>query len=186
MTRPEILDRIAEKNYQVFDGERDINLIGQRGLAPMDPNKFSDTMTACWRVGGKWETRQWWITCDPGRYYLDHPMNKHGCASLAAGQYKNCWKIGLHRGQYRALVQARPVTVHRILDGEIRSTSVGLYGINIHRAHPDRESQFVDRWSAGCQVFGDPKDFQEFLACVSDSMTFTGTSFVSYCLLDPE
>ena len=61
-----------------------------------------------------------------------------------------------------------------------------LYGINFHRAAPDHESMFVDRWSGGCQVFGDPADYQEFLGVVADSMTYTGSSFLpSYTLLDP-
>jgi hypothetical protein len=37
-------------------------------------------------------------------------------AILAQGQYKGAYKIGLHQGKYKALVEAKPITVIRDYD----------------------------------------------------------------------
>jgi len=53
-------------------------------------------------------------------------------------QYLNCFKLGLHKGKYKALVQAKPLTVIRnynrdsVLNYNSGKEEPGMFGINIH------------------------------------------------------
>ena len=107
-------------------------------------------------------------TTDPGLYYRVNPINVTGTAILIPGQYK--YKIGKHRNEYEALVQAGPVKVWRdsnkdeVLDITPQQLQAfGMFGINIHRAHPIKSLFKVDKYSAGCQVIRNPEDFKELM-----------------------
>jgi hypothetical protein len=52
------------------------------------------------------------ITTDPSDMYLLNGLSK-GTAILKPSQILGMWKLGLHRGKYRALVQAKPCWVIR-------------------------------------------------------------------------
>ena len=52
-------------------------------------------------------------TCDPGLDNLLKPVNNNGCAIVMNGYWRDLWKIGLHKGQYKALVQNARVVVFR-------------------------------------------------------------------------
>ena len=52
-------------------------------------------------------------TCDPGLDNLLKPVNDNGCAIVMNGYWKSLWKIGLHKGKYKALVQNSQVIVFR-------------------------------------------------------------------------
>jgi len=77
-------------------------------------------------------------TTDPGLYYLWHPSCPSGTAILKEDQYLNCFKLGLHKGKYKALVQAKPLTVIRdynrdsVLNYNSGKEETGMFGINIH------------------------------------------------------
>jgi hypothetical protein len=178
---PDTLKEVERNGYRVFDLDNDVNLIGIRSPAPLEANEFNDAMHVVYRDGSAWVEKVYPITCDPGRYYLDHPMNKDGCARLRSGQYLKSYKVGLHRNQYRALVQCKPVLVDRIRDGEVVGEARGVFGINIHKAGVN--SEFVNRWSAGCQVFQKSDDFDEFLTIVQRSMA-QYSQYVTYTLLE--
>ena len=96
-------------------------------------------------------------------------MNKLGAAILKNGQYIDAYKIGLHRGEYKALIEQKPVTVIRdydrnaVLDFNNGKQETGNFGINIHRAGSKGTTINVDKWSAGCQVFENAEDFAKFL-----------------------
>jgi hypothetical protein len=113
-------------------------------------------------------------------------MSSLGTAMLKEGQYIDAYKQGLHKGQYTALVQQKPVTTYRdydrnaVFDFGQRETR-GLYGINIHKAGSD--SQDVNKWSAGCQVFQKSEDFQEFMQLTDKHKASFGNNF-TYTLLD--
>ena len=111
-------------------------------------------------------------------------MNPKGCAVLKPGQYVDSWKIGMHQGKYKALVQAKPITVYR--DGnkndlaeESSVEQTGLFGINIHRANPSAISTIIDKWSAGCQVLNNPEQFKTLL----DTCEKSGRKEFTYTLL---
>ena len=118
-------------------------------------------------------------------------MNVKGTAILKEGQYRSCWKIGKHQGKYTALVQRKPVTVIRDADRDAEYdydsgvAEKGLFGINIHRSNSKRESTQVDKWSAGCQVFANPWEYDVFIKICEESADIFGNSF-SYTLINEE
>lgn len=121
------------------------------------------------REVGKWRSRSYSITTDPGTYWLQHPMNVKGTAVLVPGQYRDCYALGYHRRKkdHPALIQIRPVTVWRDNDRdsvpEAAKEDRGMFGINIHRSNFDGTTQSIGKWSAGCQVFANRLDLEDVL-----------------------
>jgi len=155
------------------------HIIGIRSKANV-PNKFDDLICV---VNGN-EVKAYSGTTNPGTYWLNNPMNVNGTAVLKCGQYVDTYVIGLHKGQYTALTQAKKVTVYRDNDRdsiaeEQGKEDTGLFGINIHRANASAISQNIDKWSAGCQVLNNSKDFKELIqACIQ-----TGKKYFTYTLI---
>ena len=188
---PEILNRAAAAGYRIFtNGAYNVNIIGVRTVGRV-ANKFDDFLHLVYKDdGGNWIDHKFSITTDAGTYWLENPSRVDGPAILVAGQYRGAYLIGLHRGQYTALVQhGAAVKVYRdanrdnILDHDPESITSGYFGINIHRANASVESTNVEKWSAGCQVFADPKEYAIFIAVCEKSAAMWGDSF-SYTLLE--
>jgi len=184
-----ILDRVEAIGGVVFTrGDYNLNLVGIRS-AGSTPNRFDDQLHALYKIDGQWIDRWWYITTDPGTYWLEHPMNPAGTAAVVADrQYRGVWRVGLHRGRYTALVQRGmgDIAVHRDdnadskVDYRADNIVSGMFGINCHRATTRKGgSVAVNRWSAGCQVFADPTDFDSFIRLCKRQR---GNSF-SYTLL---
>jgi len=111
-------------------------------------------------------------------------LNTKGSALLKPNQYLDTWKLALHQGKYEALCQRKPVTVYRDsnknnFSEETSVVDTGLFGINIHRANPSVISTIIDKWSAGCQVLNNPKDFEFLIKRCKES----GLKDFSYTLL---
>ncbi len=171
---------INEKPYQ-------INIVGVRKDSTT-PNAFDDRIYVFWRDDrDKLEGKDYASTTDPSTYWLKNPMNVDGTAILKAGQW--AYKLGTHRG-YEALNQRGQVSVLRdydrnaILDFQNGKESKGYFGINIHRASATGTSTSVDKWSAGCQVIADRKDWDDFLANVKRSVSKYGNESLFYTLID--
>jgi hypothetical protein len=183
---------LAKKNYLFFEnGNYNLNLIGIRTKGTT-AGKYDDYMVAIFKDNsGKWVLHHWNITTDAGTHWLKNPMNRKGTALLVPNQYRGCWTIGLHQGKYKALRQFKPVKVYRdsnrdaILDYNTATIDEGMFGINIHRSNPNRESLINEKWSAGCQVFADPQDFSEFLTIIDESARRYGDKF-TYTLITEE
>ena len=179
---------ILKKNgYVIYEKPYQLNIVGVRSDTT-DANKFDDLLYAFWKDDkGKWQGKYYTVTTDPGTFWLKNPSTKLGTAILAQGQYVDSWQIGLHKGKYEALTQAKPVKVIRdydrnaILDFNNGKTYIGIYGINIHHAGTDSKS--VDNWSAGCQVFSNLSDFNDFMELVRKSYKLYGNKF-TYTLID--
>jgi len=180
---------LAKKNYLFFEnGQFNLNLIGIRTKGTT-AGKYDDYMVAIYKDKmDKWVLKHWNITTDAGTYWLKNPMNRKGTALLVPNQYRGCWTIGLHQGKYKALTQFKPVKVYRdsnkdlILDYNASTIDEGMFGINIHRSNPVKESVVNEKWSAGCQVFADPQDFSEFLILIDESARRYGDKF-TYTLI---
>jgi|GEM_PF-656009 len=178
------------KNYIFLNENLQLNIIGIRNL-DANADFFDDELVVIWKENNINNVKRYPVTTDPGKGYLQNVMiNPKGTAILKAGQYRNAYKLGLHRGQYLALVQRNgPVTVYRdnnkngSLDFMTGSTDTGFFGINIHKAGAN--STNVNKWSAGCQVFKREVDFNEFinLCKKSESTLGAGTKF-TYTLLE--
>lgn len=184
-----ITDTLKKLDFPLFKGAWNLNLIGVRSNN-RDENQFNDVLCVLFQVDGKQHCYQFDMTADPGIFYRENPINVNGTAQVVPGHYRSCWKIGTHRGQYKALIQVGDMTVYRDnnhnaeLDGT-DDTQTGLFGINLHRANPNSLSTQVDRWSAGCQVIADPVDFELLMALVKKSAQFYGDK-LSYTLLTEE
>jgi len=117
-----------------------------------------------------------------------------GCAVLIEGQYIDTYKKDLHQGKYFALCQRlRAVKVYRdankdsTLNLDNSKIDEGMFGINIHRANSSKISTVVEDWSAGCQVFANFKDFNEFMNNFVDIQISKGKKLsFTYTLINEE
>lgn len=180
------------KGYAFFTkGVYNLNIIGVRNKGNKVTNMFDDVLVIIYKTpSGRVERRTFSITTQPGVRTMMNPINRKGTAILAPGQYRGCWKLGLHKGQYAALVQCKPVKIFRdnnkdlLYDCAPETTEKGVFGINIHKAGPN--SYQVDNWSAGCQVFQRHYDFNSFIRyCKNQIANGFGDTF-TYTLLDEE
>tara|TARA_R110000782_G_scaffold100761_1_gene187000 strand:+ start:1453 stop:2058 length:606 start_codon:yes stop_codon:yes gene_type:complete len=181
---------IKKAGYFLFENDSknyNVNIIGIRESNPV-VNEFNDLMLVAWKFEGEWTLKQYKITTLAGLHWLKNPMNVKGCAILKEGRYRDAYKIALHRGNYQALCQRKPVIVYRDNDRDNEydfdvPTQEGLFGINIHRASKYNILEEVDKNSAGCQVFQDPQKFEEFMDIAEKSSKIWGNSF-TYTLLN--
>ena len=172
----------AKKHYAYFtEGSYNMNIIGVRAKTDkVITNKFDDFIILDYKDdSGKWCRQIYKATTDPGITYLKTPIDFKGCAMMVPGQYRGLWRIGLHKGKYKALVQNRPVSVYRdrnkdsVYDIEAATINTGVFGINLHHAGAD--STEVNNWSAGCQVIARLRDFQQLMSIVSKQKASTYT-----------
>lgn len=185
-----IEDVMSAKGYVYFkSGDYNLNLIGIRSDCNRKvTNKFDDYLLVTYYVKGELKSKIYTITTEPGRYYMQVKLgNAKGTAILVPGQYRGCWQIGKHNGKYNALVQVKPISVYRDSNKDnlydLNKIDKGLFGVNIHRASQSVVSVNIDNWSAGCQVFADPKEFKEFMSLCEEQRKRYGNSF-TYTLLD--
>ena len=183
-----LIAAMEREKYQIFESNHkpyNLNLVGIRSSDPA-PNVFSDQLWVFWKNKTYWDINIYRITTDPGLYWLQKPMNANGTGILKPGQYPGMWKIGIHK-TYEALVQVAPCTLIRDynrdnkLDYHSGREETGLFGVNLHRAGKD--SQTVDRWSAGCQVFSQVREFNEFMKLARQARDLWGNLF-TYTLME--
>jgi len=189
MSLTNIQAALADKNYREFNRPFELNIVGIRADSTK-PNTFDDSLNVYYKTStGDWQLHCFPATTDPGTYWLENPLNPQGTAILKAGQYLGSHAIGLHRGKYEALVQVRPVTVYRdydrnaVLDFLNGKEDTGLFGINIHHAQAEGTTKYVDKFSAGCQVFANIEDFNLFMQLCYRHRQLYGNAF-TYTLID--
>lgn len=184
----------AEKGYAYFTkGSYNLNIIGIRSNNNNKvTNLFDDLLVVIYKADDQHYKRQIFpITTEPGIYYMYKPYNPAGSAILVPGQYRGAWKIGKHRNKYDALVQAKPIKVYRdnnrdkIYDMKPITIKSGMFGINIHRSSEYSKPQFVNTYSAGCQVFQDRSHFDSFMRLCKLQQKLYGNSF-TYTLINEE
>lgn len=180
---------LRSKGYELYTKPNQLNIVGIRSTTTAS-NRFDDEIHVFYKVSAlKWFYHVYKATTDPGTFWLKNPMQPQGTAILAQGQYKGAYKLGLHQGKYKALVQAKPIVVMRDYDRTAKldfrngKKSTGLFGINIHRASLSGTTKTVDKYSAGCQVFANIKDFNEFMSLCEKHKSLYGNSF-TYTLID--
>jgi hypothetical protein len=180
---------LRHKGFKVFTRPYELNIIGIRSANTV-PNRFDDEFHVFYKTGPlNWNYHVFKGTTDPGTYWLRNPMQPQGTAILAEGQYVNAYQIGIHLGKYEALVQRKPVTVIRdydrdaLLDFKSENRTTGMYGINIHRASVKGTTKYVDKHSAGCQVFENIDDYLFFRKLCYRHRDLYGNSF-TYTLID--
>jgi hypothetical protein len=175
--------------FAFFDeGSWNVNYIGVRG-PEQRAGRFDDLAMLLWREAKDWRAFLAPFTTDPGRTYLNKPINVKGTAILASPQQmRGAYKMGIHRG-YRALVQAKAVRVWRddnrddILDWGDGLGIPGWYGIHHHRGAPEGISAKTDYYSAGCQVYQLIYMFLAMMDIMAKTMARYG-KVVTYTLVD--
>jgi len=195
LTLDAVKKAVVSKGYKWFEDKSnkgyDVNIVGIRNSETNNEvtNHFDDTLTISYKVDGEWKFHSWPATTDPGQYWIENPISKDGTAILVPGQYRGSHMIGLHQGKYEALRQRKPVKVYRDNDKDLEydtdedTIKEGIYGINIHRSNPYDQSYYVNKWSAGCQVFKKVADFHEFMDICRKAKDIWGNSF-SYTLIE--
>jgi hypothetical protein len=180
---------LRHKDYATYSRPYELNIVGIRSDSIV-PNRFDDEI----HVFYKTDTHNWYyhvykVTTDPGTFWLKNPSQPQGTAILSQGQYKNAYALGMHQGKYKALVQHKPVSVIRDYDRDATldflngTTSTGMFGINIHRASASGTTKYVDKYSAGCQVFESSTAFNEFIGLCEHQRKLYGNLF-TYTLID--
>lgn len=183
-----------KKGYTYFKkGNYNLNIIGVRSnQGNKVTNKYDDYLILDYNTELGWKRQIYTITTEPGAALMKAPTNVKGTAILAPGQYRGAYKIDKHGGKYDALCQRnKPVKVYRdnnkneVYDYKPENIDVGLFGINIHRSNEFWTRTTVDNYSAGCQVFNDPKEFNSFMTLVKKSAKIYGNSF-TYTLIEEQ
>jgi len=191
ITFDSVYNALKSRDYEMFETDNlpyNLNIIGIRNNNSA-PNSFDDYIVLIWKYKGEWNFKKYEATTDPGLYYLNHPLSPQGTAILKEGQYFHCFCIGLHQGKYKALVQFMPLTVLRDFNKDnylgfaSGKEETGLFGINIHRANLSGKTINVNQWSAGCQVFADSTQFNEFISLCEMAQKYWGKTF-SYTLIN--
>lgn len=189
----DVIAAIRGAGHEPFDGGAfDINLVAVRH-PDRGANRFNDKMHILYRGADReWDVFTLSVTTDPGTTYLRSPSRPNGTAIIKAGFYAKLWKLGLHKGEKRALVQAAAVTVWRDNDrdaeldiGAPSSTETGNFGINFHRGpsrHDPAHPAPVNNWSAGCVVAQEEQEFLDALA-LCDLQVLTHPSWQTFSLL---
>ena len=180
------------KGYAYFtNGAYNLNIIGVRASGAVITNSFDDILLIIYKTPtGTWNRQLYQITTDPGQFYMNKPCNSKGTAILVPGQYRRTYKIGLHRGKYKALCQNKPVKVYRdnnkdsIYDYDPNKLDEGMFGINIHKA--GTLSKRVNTWSAGCQVFASETEFRAFMNYCNKQIKYGHGDTFTYTLLKEE
>jgi hypothetical protein len=193
MTKEGIESAVKAKGYVWFNDDAnkkfDVNIVGVRNLLPgrKVTNVFDDKMTLSYKdETGAWKFHSWDITTDPGTKAMKEFHNPAGVFRLIPGQYRGMWAIGLHQGKYEAMRQVKPCKGWRDKNKDMvfdeNLVVEGTFGINGHRSNPKTQSEYVENWSEGCQVFKRLKDFLEFMVIMNKAKAIHGNSF-TYTLI---
>ena len=181
-----------DKGYAWFTkGSYNLNIIGIRSNNNKVTDKYDDILVVDYNTDNGHKRVCYTITTEPGKYYMQNLCNPKGAAILVPGQYRGCWQIGLHRGKYKALCQRKAVKVYRDNNKDLiynmtpKSIDKGIFGINIHRSNKTCICDTIDKYSAGCQVFNDPVEFNAFMRLCETQRKFYGNTF-TYTLINEE
>ena len=183
---------LVDKGYVYFNkGKYNLNIIGVRRADTKVTNQFDDYIVVEYIDMYGIKTREVFAaTTDPGLSSITNPISSKGCAILAPGQYRSCWKLGYHKGKYEAIVQYKPVKVYRdnnkdkVYDFNSKTIEEGIFGINIHKAGDN--STIVNGWSAGCQVLARRKDFDKLMKLAHYQISQGHGKLFTYTLINEE
>ncbi|MEM9092744.1 MAG: hypothetical protein AAGC93_28955 [Cyanobacteria bacterium P01_F01_bin.53] len=180
-----ILSYMDSKGYKIFEGLREYNIVYVEGMNPNgslnsdSDNVFNDIRLVIEIIDGypKIVGGPWLASTEPGRYYVNNPMNSKGAARIQFSQY-TAWQVGIHGNSepHEALIQTGGiVSVHRDFDKNgIRTgdkLDTGYFGINQHSGY-DNPVRNVGRASAGCLVARSRAEHRQFMALIKQDWRY--------------
>jgi hypothetical protein len=184
-----IVKYMQKHNYKIFTGLKEMNIIYVEGmnsdgqLNDDTPNHFNDLRLVIEFVAGRPRIAGCWEgTTEPGRSYTLRPMNSKGAARIKFGQYC-AWRMGYHgtSNPHRALVQVKPITVHRDANKDFVRTGdneeTGIFAINQHWGY-DLPRNDIQEASAGCLVGRTCAGHQQFLGILEQDPRFMASPVV--------
>lgn len=183
MLTDRIIDYMEQNRYQIFRGEKLLNIVYIEGMNPDGslnddaPNQFNDVrMVIGFESDEPIALGIWEGTTEPGRRYTVKPMNKAGAARIAFGQYR-AWQVGRHGNSepHEALIQVAPIKVHRDYNKDFIRTGdrieEGLFGINQHYGY-DLPKIDIGIASAGCLLGRTRAGHREFMRIVKSDRRY--------------
>lgn len=178
-----IINYMQAKKYVVFNDKNNFNIayiegMNEDGTLNDDaPNCFNDRRIIIEIIDDIPKIiNHWQATTEPGNYYTYNPMNPKGAARIAFGQYQ-AWKVGMHGNSepHEALVQVRPVIVHRDFNKDFKRTGdkidTGLFGINQHWGY-DAPTTNIKKAGAGCFVGKRRQGHREFMQLIKSDLRY--------------
>ena len=181
-------------NYPIFKSNNkypiNLNIWGIRSNNE-HTDYFNDVIAVFYNTtDNKWICNIYEATTDPSAKNLMNPVNKKGCAVLIPDYYPKLWKLGYHKGSYKALVQASPCNIYRdnnmddiINYGDELKIDRGVFGINLHRASIKQTTDQIGLYSAGCQVIKNANEFKDIIELCEKAI---GTGYQSYVLINED
>lgn len=189
MWKPDILTKIQEEyGYKVFsDGPYDLNIIAVRNLEN-NANQYDDKLHVCYLSDdGHWREDIFQVSTDAGRYWLEKEDYKACAVYKHPQQARGAYKVGMHRGKYEALVQARAVEYWRDGNKDSKADYGGevykdVIGLNIHRSSI-HDSDEVNKYSAGCIVFSKMAEWEAFMELIHKQKRIMGYHTFTFTLI---
>ena len=204
-----VIEKFMRENGRPwYEEDYQLNIVGitnsKAGPPPELTNKFDDFITVTYKVNGVTQFKIYPATTRPGRTWLIgnpqsdgtlEPLNPAGTAFMPTHKSavrQDAYEIRLHGGKYEAL-GTRGASQNLIFRDnnwdtkydEGANSTVGNFGLNIHRSSPTGTSINVNKWSGGCQVFANIGNFNEFMTLAKKHKEIWGNTF-TYTLITSE
>ena len=187
-----VINYMRQKNYVVSSNPGECNIIyiegmNENGSLNNDtPNEFNDRRIVIDFINDSPRiVNHWQATTEPGNHYTYKPLNPKGAARIAFGQYRS-WCVGKHgyAEKHEALIQVKPVTVHRDFNQDFKRTGdrldTGHFGINQHWGY-DAPVADIKNTSAGCLVGRRRQGHREFMQIIkSDHRYQIDNNYIFY------
>ena len=184
-----------KKKYKFCEGTYNLNIFGIRDTCFAD-DTFNDYIGVAYEDDlCQKKVDLYPGTTDPGVHYLRNPLNKNGTIIMLEGQYRGCYKIGIHNrskpvNSYSALEQIGAMAYVRdnnkddILDIDPSKKITGIFKTNLHRCSKWKIVRYIGLYSAGCQVIQDPKHFDELMVTAKRQQSLGWGEKFSYTLFN--
>jgi len=184
-----------KKKYKFCEGTYNLNIFGIRDTCFAN-DAFNDYIGVAYEDDlCQKKVDLYPATCDPAVGYLRSPLNKNGTIIMLEGQYRGCYKIGIHNrskpvNSYSALEQIGAMAYVRdnnkdnVLDIDPSKKITGIFKTNLHRCSKWKIVRYIGLYSAGCQVIQDPKHFDELMITAKRQVSLGWGDKFSYTLFN--
>jgi hypothetical protein len=188
-----VLRYMVASNYWICRYPECKNIVYLEGVDPDGtlnddrPNWFNDIRLVFWLdKNGELEWKAWEATTEPGGYWTVNPMNPRGAARIKFGQYA-AWRVGTHGGStagaHEALIQVKPISVHRDLNKDYIRTNdsidTGLFGINHHWGY-DLPRDDIGKAGSGTLIGRTKEGHREFMQLIKTDPRYRAYNFYDF------